>query len=254
MGNHNRNKDFYYKERNKRTEYAAQEVMRILSEYINPNSVVDIGGGVGTWVKCAMKQFGINENDALLIENPSVGEFLEIPNSSFLSQDLENEIRIEKKFDMAISLEVAEHLSANRAESFIQNITELSNVVLFSAALPFQGGKGHINERPLSFWCELFRRNSYMAYDVIRPIIQNDKDIDYWYRQNLVLFVKNETPEYNDIFMRYKPLPPLSMISYDLYSYYIRKPFKYPFFELYQRIFRKEMWNSWKKTNGATEF
>jgi hypothetical protein len=47
------------------------------------------------------------------------------------------------RFDLAVCLEVAEHLPPERAESFIRELCDLAPVVLFSAAIPGQGGTGH---------------------------------------------------------------------------------------------------------------
>jgi len=76
----------------------------------------------------------------------------------------------------------------------IKFLADLSDVVLFSAALPGQGGVGHINEQPLSYWRSLFAKHGYVFYDAIRPQLWNDDRVAYWYRQNTVLAIKSEVP------------------------------------------------------------
>ncbi|QOJ30187.1 MAG: class I SAM-dependent methyltransferase [Ignavibacteriales bacterium] len=157
---------------------------------INCQSVVDVGCGLGTFLR-VFKEMGVNQilgidgnwcKKDLLFENISKDEFLEL--------DLEKNIQLNKTFDLAISLEVAEHLSSERAESFIKDLCSLSNTILFSAAVPFQGGDHHLNEKPLSYWIKEFNKNGYECHDTIRPIIWDDESIFWWYRQNTVLFKK----------------------------------------------------------------
>ena len=69
-------------------------------------------------------------------------------------------------------------------------LCEKSDLVLFSAAIPHQGGEGHINEQWQSYWVELFMINGFELNDCIRPIIWDDNEIMYWYRQNMLIFEK----------------------------------------------------------------
>ena len=100
-------------------------------------------------------------------------------------------LKLNDAFDLAISMEVAEHLPERCAEPFVESLTRLADVVLFSAAVPFQGGIGHVNEQWGSYWVALFRNRGYTAVDIIRKRIWNDDQIPYWYRQNTLLFVKD---------------------------------------------------------------
>jgi hypothetical protein len=95
------------------------------------------------------------------------------------------------RFDLAVCLEVAEHLPASSAEAFVKFLTGLAPVVLFSAAIPGQGGTNHINEQFLSYWVKLFSQSGYHPLDVIRPIIWNDERVPFWYRQNIILFAND---------------------------------------------------------------
>jgi len=89
-----------------------------------------------------------------------------------------------------VCLEVAEHLSPLRADPFIGTLTELAPAVLFSAAIPGQGGTSHLNERWQSYWAGLFASRGYVAIDAIRPRVRGLEDIDWWYRQNTILYVQ----------------------------------------------------------------
>lgn len=208
----------FYRDRNKLTEHAASRVLDILKEYGTASSVVDVGGGVGTWVRTAKEKFGCRMEDVLLIDGNYIDSaLLQIEETRFKPWDLEKRITVDRKFDLAISLEVAEHLSEQRAASFVEDLTKLSDLVLFSAAIPYQGGTEHVNEQPLSYWVKLFGDCHYEAFDVIRPCIQSDQEIPFWYRQNIVVFIKEKSEAWEQYVSKHKNLPPLSMVSMDAY-------------------------------------
>jgi hypothetical protein len=91
-------------------------------------------------------------------------------------------------------MEVAEHLPEARAEGLVGDLVRLAPVVLFSAAIPGQGGTGHINEQYLSYWVNHFAARDYVLLDFIRPSLWNDERCDWWYRQNVVLFAHKDDP------------------------------------------------------------
>src|SRR6185437_3265527 len=93
-----------------------------------------------------------------------------------------------RRFDLACSLEVAEHLPRERASDFVGLLTRSAPIVLFSAAIPGQGGNHHINEQWQSYWSELFRSRSFQAFDCIRPIVYGNPAVDWWYRQNTIVY------------------------------------------------------------------
>jgi hypothetical protein len=119
---------------------------------------------------------------------------LRIPLDCFQACDLDKPLAIERRFDLAICLEVAEHLPATRAEGFVEDLVKLAPVVLFSAAIPGQGGVNHINEQYLSYWANLFVLKDYVLLDIIRPVIWNEERCGLWYRQNAVLFAHKDSP------------------------------------------------------------
>lgn len=179
----------FYKNQMHGSLLSANRIVPFVMDYINPKTVVDIGCGVGTWLSVFQKM-GV---EILGLDGNYVDHsLLKIKLDSFMSANLEKSIFLNRTFDMAISLEVAEHLTANRAKSFITELTQLSNVIMFSAAIPGQGGTEHINEQWLSYWVELFGQHDYVLIDCIRPNFWMNSDIDFWYRQNIVLFCKKD--------------------------------------------------------------
>jgi hypothetical protein len=103
------------------------------------------------------------------------------------------DIRIDDRYDLCISLEVAEHLPETQAKKFVGTLCNASDIVLFGAAIEGQGGVNHINEQWQSYWHRLFQQNGYLQYDIFRGAFWNDQDVRWWYKQNAFLFVKKDT-------------------------------------------------------------
>lgn len=155
------------------------------------NSMVDFGCAIGRWCR-AGKNLGIQE--VLGIDGKYVTEeSLVIDKSEFMGADLGEKIELSKRYDLAISLEVAEHLSEKRSDIFIENLTRASDIILFSAAIPGQGGDFHVNEQPLSYWQRKFKEHGYYLCDCLRPIIWENDNVMPMYRQNCVLFIKKDS-------------------------------------------------------------
>jgi hypothetical protein len=95
---------------------------------------------------------------------------------------------IGRRFDLACSLEVAEHLSPSVADQLVLALVKAAPVVLFSAAIPRQGGTSHVNEQWASYWAEKFKRHGYVAIDCLRPALHGDRRVDWWYRQNALIY------------------------------------------------------------------
>lgn len=184
------NGDFYIN-RHETTVYAAETILTIVQEIISETkSAVDVGCGVGTWL-FVLKEKGTK--DILGIDGDWVNiDHLVIPSISFMQYDLNKEINLNKRYDLAISLEVAEHLLPQSAKGFVTSLTNMADFVLFSAAIPGQGGINHINEQWPDYWIDLFKEYGYVGLDIIRRQIWNDKLIPVIYKQNILLFVKKD--------------------------------------------------------------
>jgi len=165
---------------------SARAVLPVLFRYYKPESVVDVGCGLGTWLKAAMD---LGVTDVVGLDGDYVDRnMLMIPEANFHPTDLRRRIAVDRRFDLAISMEVAEHLPYHRSETFVRDLVALSDVVLFSAALPYQGGVDHVNEQWLEFWAILFQRYGYVPCDVFRRQFWGDHTVEFWYSQNLVVF------------------------------------------------------------------
>lgn len=165
-------------------------IVPYLIKGINPHSVVDVGCGIGTFLNVFKKE-GVEEIiglDGEWVNLELLQKYIDVDN--LIITDLEKEFALERRFDLAISLEVAEHIKETNSNIFVANLTKLSDVIVFSAAFPGQGGQNHVNEQWPSYWAEKFRKHGYNFYDVLRPVFWNNKDIDIWYRQNIFLVLK----------------------------------------------------------------
>jgi len=182
----------FYTTRDQRTRYAANVILsRVLTLLPPITSAIDVGCGVGTWLS-VLQSKGIE--DIRGVDGPWVNpDLLVIPAGCFQCADLATEkLPTTRRYDLAMSLEVAEHLPRSRGPDFVSQLTAVSDFVLFAAAIPFQGGTRHVNEQWQHYWADLFAGCGYRVYDVIRATIWDDSEIPFWYRQNTLLFARSD--------------------------------------------------------------
>lgn len=206
----------FYSGRHARTRYAAERILELLMARLPPiHSAVDVGCGVGTWLASMMRR---GAEDIQGIEGPwARPELLEIPASKFHQAEISTLREWPRRFDLAISLEVAEHVRASMAGSFVNLLCEMSDFVLFSAAVPFQGGRHHVNEQWPEYWVERFAERGYRCHDWIRPQIWEDREIPVWYRQNILVFVSSaREPDLPP--GASAPLMPLAVVHPEMYT------------------------------------
>jgi SAM-dependent methyltransferase len=177
----------YFDKLNPRVRSSAERIVPHLLHYVPAKSVIDVGCGIGTWLS-VFQSCGVQ--DILGVDGSYVDlAQLQIPQGCFLTHDLETPFSLDRGFDLALSLEVAEHLCPEAANTFVESLTSLSPVVVFSAAVPGQGGDRHINEQWPPYWIERFQQRGYEAIDVLRRPFWDDDEVEWWYAQNLFFFV-----------------------------------------------------------------
>lgn len=166
---------------------SAEIVVPLVLDLLSVGSVVDVGCGEGTWLG-VFRELGTK--DVIGIDGEYVSrDALQIPQECFRAVDLSKPFEMGRVFDLAISLEVAEHLPVASSSAFVKSLCSLSKAVLFSAAVPFQGGNHHVNEQWPDRWAGLFRERGYFPVDAIRKRIWKNGAVEWWYAQNTLLFV-----------------------------------------------------------------
>jgi SAM-dependent methyltransferase len=166
---------------------SAAVVVPLLCEMFEPSSVVDVGCGTGEWL-AEFVRHGVEDVHGL-DGNWVDPARLSIDPARFEAADLTDPPRSDRRFDLVTSFEVAEHLPAEAAKPFVEYLTGLGDAVAFSAAIPFQGGTSHLNEQWQNYWSELFAAQGYLAFDVVRPKIWLSSEVEFWYRQNLIVYM-----------------------------------------------------------------
>lgn len=166
---------------------SADAITGLLNGWLRPQSVADLGCGRGVWLNAWQAQ-GVPS--VLGVDGDYVNRStLAIPAKSFQAADLTEPLRFRRRFDLAQSLEVGEHLPTRASDTLVQSLCDASDRVLFSAAVVGQGGEFHINEQPLAFWQAKFAERGYAAYDCVRPYVKQNTAIEPWYRYNSVLYL-----------------------------------------------------------------
>jgi SAM-dependent methyltransferase len=180
--------------------------------------VLDVGCGLGTWLKAAQSRgiLDIRGIEGAWLDPSKLQvepRFLEI-------LDLEKSFDLGRRFGLVICLEVAEHVSAGAADHLIASLTRHAPVVLFSAAIPHQGGDHHVNEQFLPYWTERFSRFDFRPLNVIRGRIWDDQAILWWLRQNVILFAERTLVSGDERLRRAadeSAACPLSLVHPDVY-------------------------------------
>jgi hypothetical protein len=187
--------DFHWHVRHRcRNAHSASRIADILLQAVPARSVVDFGCGDGVWLS-AFQARGVerivgydgpwNDPADLLIDA-----------AHFRSVDLTDRVAPGEAFELALCLEVAEHLPAAAAPTLVASICAHAPVVLFGAAIPNQGGYRHVNERWQSHWSALFAERGFRRFDLVRPQVWDDPEVYFWYKQNVAVFAREDRPNF----------------------------------------------------------
>jgi len=162
------------------------EIMPYLADV---QSIMDFGCGMGCWSAVLHKK-GFSRFQ--LIDHPSIplDKILFPDKACFLGVDLDKELPAVIKSDLVICTEVLEHFSTKRSLELLDFITDCADLILFSAAIPGQGGVGHMNEQRHAFWHNEFSKRGYKWFDGFKPALVHQKEIPFYLRQNLFFYYK----------------------------------------------------------------
>jgi hypothetical protein len=169
---------------------SARAIVPIVMRMVRPTSVIDLGCRTGDWLS-VFREHGVERIKGLDAFEADERD-LRVPRDCVSVADLREPYTTDAEFDLAVSLEVAEHLPEDCADTLIETLVGLAPVVLFSAAIPFQDGLHHVNSQWPEYWRDMFSRRGYVVVDCIRSRIWNDESVEYWYAQNTLLYVRED--------------------------------------------------------------
>jgi len=196
--------------------HSARLILGMLFELYMPRSVLDVGCGLGTWLSVA-RELGVQ--DIMGVDGPWLEKSrLRVPEKLVRVVDLEKPFELGRRFDLVMCLEVGEHLSQDAARNFIASLTTHADALLFSAAIPFQGGHHHVNEQWPDYWSTLFAERGFVPLDFIRARIWTDNSVLWWLRQNILLFARKSLLDSHEAFRALRGgMPALSVVHPDVY-------------------------------------
>ena len=165
-------------------------ILPMVLDLIKPKSMIDVGCAMGEWMITA-KEWGVE--NLMGIDGEYARKGFRLSPEQFIQMDLNDPQPVGRRFDLAMSTEVAEHIREENAVKLVKFLTSLSDNILFAAAVPGQDGDGHINEQWNSWWAKIFESEGYYPHDVVRPKVWNNKDVGVWFVQNTLLYTKEKS-------------------------------------------------------------
>jgi hypothetical protein len=179
----------FYDYINPGSRLSAKVVVPLVRSVVSVETVLDVGAGQGAWAAEWLAQ-GAGEVIAVDGHYAGAGQLL-IPEASFVAHDLSTPLDLGRRFDLVQSLEVAEHIPEAHADCLVDTLVAHGDVVLFSAAVPHQGGEHHVNEQLPEYWRRKFDARGYAAFDWLRPQLRDRVEVAPWYRFNTVLYAND---------------------------------------------------------------
>ena len=152
--------------------------------------MLDVGCGTGTWLRAALD---LGAREVLGVDGADLpAETLCVPKEHVRQADLSRPLNLARRFDLVLCLEVAEHLEPASAATIIDTLTAHGDRILFSAAAPGQPGMRHVNCQWPDYWQRLFNARGFACDGAVRWEIWRNGRIEPWYRQNLMMAVRDE--------------------------------------------------------------
>lgn len=171
------------------TVEGALETLRACFVEEFPGSVLDVGCGTGTWLKAALELGAV---EVLGVDGAGLpADALLIGEDRFRSHDLNRPLRLGRRFALVLCLETAEHLEPESAAELVETLVAHGDRILFSAATPGQYGVHHVNCQWPEYWQSLFNERGYACDDSIRWTVWNNPAVEPWYRQNMMMAVRD---------------------------------------------------------------
>jgi SAM-dependent methyltransferase len=163
-----------------------QKVDRIVS-LVKPRTILDVGCGTGR-TTAYLHQRGFEtlgvEASVIAIRSSERPDLIR-------KHDLRFSLDLKRFFDLVWCFEVAEHIHPRFVSTFVDSLVRHSPVVALSAAPPGQGGEGHFNEQPQSYWEIKFADRGYRLHAEWTAALQQ---VDEFYSENMMVFTAPGSP------------------------------------------------------------
>lgn len=179
--------DYYAKMARPAKRHDAESVINTLVGMYSPSSVIDFGCGVGLYLSF-FQQKGITVQG---VEGATKAlNYSKIDKNLIEIHDLQKPYEPTEFYDLALCIEVAEHLPEEAADTLVDSLCKSTNTIFFTAATPGQGGTHHINEQPRQYWIEKFRDNNYKLDKKDMELIRKQVNIKEtnWVLENMFVF------------------------------------------------------------------
>lgn len=210
----------FYDRQQERSFRGAACMLPFLISAIRPRSMIDLGCGVGPWLKTALDH-GVE--DVLGLDGDWVKpDMLVVPPDRFQAANIaEGNWGAPRNFDLAISMEVLEHIPDEAGRIAVDRLRDIAPIVVVSAAIPGQGGRNHINEQWQSYWARIFAEGGYVASDILRRKFLARPEVPYYYSQNALVYGRTETLK--SLGFPITPLEELDIVHPELLAKHRRK-------------------------------
>lgn len=164
--------------------HPVQKAAKII-DLVRPRSVLDVGCGTGQTTAYIAAQgievLGIEASRQAIVSSPRP--------ELIRRHDLRSPLDLSRQFDLVWCFEVAEHIHPKYVDVFLDSLVRHSAVIAMSAAPPGQGGEGHFNEQPQSYWCKKF---SDRQYSLCSEWTTAMKEVPEFYSNNMMVFVRHK--------------------------------------------------------------
>ena len=160
-----------------------------IREVFHPLSIVDFGCSIGV-ILANFEKKGI---DILGIDGSAMSKkYSCISKNNFLLFDLRRKLNIEKKYDLCLCLETAEHIEERYSDILLSNIARSSSTIIFSAAPPAVTADCHFNLKSYEWWIEKFRKFNFeldsSSTENFKNRIKNIPGVPWYYTVNIMIF------------------------------------------------------------------
>ncbi len=152
--------ELYYKQIEQFELASVDAIAEWLKDNLHPTAVIDVGCGPGHLLSAlhsrGIRVLGLDYSKASEAAVKSKG-------LAFGHFDLLQEKALPgSPWDLVVCCEVAEHLEAQHAGVFLDNLTSGGNLIFLTAAEPGGGGLNHVNEQPNSYWISRLEQRGFL--------------------------------------------------------------------------------------------